>query len=77
MLPELMAWQSIPRSWFDPTRADIFLNEISRRSSDYRNCNMLPLVVHAVREGKRVFVLVGGTHVVMQEEALRSALRHL
>jgi hypothetical protein len=74
LLPELMDWHSIPRSWFDPTRAETFLNEIARRSSDYRNCYMIPLVVQAVREGKRVSVVVGGTHVVMQEEALRSAL---
>ena len=75
LLPELKDWHSISRSWLDPTRADTFLNEIARRSSDYRNCYMLPLVVHAVREGKRVFVVVGGTHVVVQEAALRSALR--
>jgi hypothetical protein len=74
-LPELIDWHSISRSWFDPTRADTFLNEISRRSSDHRNCYMLPLVISAVREGKRVFVVVGGSHVVMQEEFLRSALR--
>ena len=74
LLPELIDWHSISRSWFDPTRADTFLNEIARRSSDYRNCYMLPLVVHTVREGKRVFVVVGGTHVVVQEAALRSAL---
>jgi hypothetical protein len=75
LVPELKDWHSIPRSWLDPTGADTFLNEIARRSSDYRNCYMLPLIDHTVREGKRVFVVVGGSHVVMQEKALREAMR--
>jgi hypothetical protein len=74
LLPELTDWRLISASWFDPTRADTFLNEIARRSSDYRNCYMVPLLTHTVREGKRVFVVVGGTHAVVQEGALRSAL---
>ena len=74
LLPELKDSRSIPASWFDPTRSDTFLNHIAQRSSDYRNCHMVPLVVQAVRSGKRVFVVVGGSHVVMQEPALRSAL---
>jgi hypothetical protein len=36
---------------------------------------MVPLVVEAAPGGKRVFVVVAGTHVVMQEPALRAALR--
>ena len=75
LLPELTDWRLISRSWFDPTRTDTFLNEIARRSSDYRNCYMVPLLIQTVREGKRVFVVVGGAHAVVQEVALRSALR--
>jgi hypothetical protein len=74
LLPELTDWRLISASWFDPTRTDTFLNEIARRSSDYRNCYMVPLLTRTVRDGKRVFVVVGGTHAVVQEGALRSAL---
>jgi len=73
MLPEF-DWRSVPNQWFDPTRSDTFLNAIARRLSDYRNCHMVPLIVEAVRSGKRVLVVVGGTHVIMQEPALRAAL---
>jgi hypothetical protein len=71
LLPELKDWDGISKLWFDPTRNDTFLNEVARRSSDYRNCHMVPLLVRTVGEGKRVFVVVGGTHVVLQEAALR------
>lgn len=74
LLPELTDWRWIPESWFDPTRTDTFLNRIAQRSSDYRNCHMVPLIVQAVRRGERAFVVVGGSHVIMQEPALRSRL---
>ena len=60
---------------FDPTRSDTFLNEIARGSSTIRNCHMVPLVVEAARGGKRVFVVVGGSHVIVQEPALRVAFQ--
>ena len=62
-------------AWFDPTRTDTFLNDISRASSDYRNCHMLRLLIDTSRPGKRVFVVVGGSHVIVQEKALRSAFK--
>lgn len=76
LLPQLPDSSSIPKQWFDPSRSDTFLNQIARGSSDYRNCHMVPLIVGTVRTGKRVFVLVGGSHVMVQEPALRSALRN-
>ena len=51
-----------------------FLNEIARYSTDYRNCHMIAAFLEAVRDGKRLFVLVGGSHVIMQEPVLRRAL---
>jgi hypothetical protein len=74
LLPELKDWRSIPASWFDPTESETFLNAISQHSSGYRNCSMVPLLVEAARRGARVFVVVGGSHVVMQEQTLRAAL---
>jgi hypothetical protein len=46
----------------------------SRRSGRYRDCHMAPLIVAAVRSGKRVFVLAGSGHAIMLERALGSAL---
>lgn len=71
LLPDFRDWESIPTAWFDPTRNDTFLNEISRLSSDFRNCHMVPLMLRAAHSGKRVFVVVGGSHAITQEPALR------
>ena len=62
-------------SWFDPTESETFLNDISRRSSLYRDQYMVRLLTEEVRRGKRVFAVVGGSHVVRQELALRRSLR--
>ena len=62
-------------SWFDPAKSYNFLNDISRRSSEYRDRFMVDLLVGEVLQGKKVFAVVGGSHVVMQEPALRSAIR--
>ena len=53
------------RDTVDPTRHDGVLNEIGRRDTDMRYCHMAPLIGNAVRSGKRVSVLVGGTHAVI------------
>jgi hypothetical protein len=73
LLPELKDWRAVPASWFDPTKKETFLNDIARRSTEVRNCHMAPLIAGAVRSGKRVFVVVGGSHAIVQERALRSA----
>jgi hypothetical protein len=73
LLPEFDP-RAVPKQWFDPTNTDTPLNSISRASSDYRNCYMVPMLAAAARHGKRVFVVVGGSHVIMQEPALRSLL---
>jgi hypothetical protein len=64
------------RAAIDPVHGTDVMAEIQRRDGDLRNCHMIPLIVEAVRSGKRVFVVVGATHVAMQEKALKSALAH-
>ena len=63
-------------SWFDPVKSENFLNEISRQLNIYRDQYMVALIARHVMEGQRVFAVVGGTHVVMQESALRKLLRN-
>jgi hypothetical protein len=43
---------------------------MSRVGSEYRDRCMVAMLQRHVREGERVFAVVGGTHVVMQEPAL-------
>lgn len=72
--PDSGSYRMTPLRWFDPVRADTVLNRISRDSSDYRDRAMVAILARSVADGQRVFAAVGGTHVVMQEEALASIL---
>jgi hypothetical protein len=61
----------IPLRWFDPLASDTICNLISRTSSEYRDEWIVARLASAVSHGERVFAVVGGTHVVMQERRLR------
>lgn len=61
-------------SWFDPLQSENFLNEMGRRLSEYRDQYMMKLITDSVKQGRRVFAVVGGSHVVMQERAIRNLL---
>jgi CRISPR/Cas system-associated protein endoribonuclease Cas2 len=62
-------------SWFDPTLTENTFNAISRDSSNFRDRYMLKLIARTVNEKKRVFAVVGASHVVMQEQAIREMLK--
>lgn len=73
-------WWQAPSEWFDPLNSSantggVFTNEINQMSSEYRNRHMYEVLARAALEGKRVFAVVGGNHVPMQEPALRCALK--
>src|SRR5712692_3070637 len=74
--PNEGSYKNTRHSWFDPVFSETFLNEITRRSSEYRDQYMVDLLArHVMREGQRVLAVVGGSHVVMQENGIRSLLR--
>jgi hypothetical protein len=62
-------------SWFDPTLRETVFNSMARTSSDFRDRYMVELICRTVGEGKRLFAVVGASHVVMQEEAIREILK--
>lgn len=68
-------YHTVPHEWFDPAAQHTLLNEIARASSDYRDRYVVDRLAAHVRSGRRVFAVMGGSHVVMQERALRSRLR--
>jgi hypothetical protein len=72
--PDDGSYEDVPASRFDPVLTGTFLNDISRASSDYRDTYMVQLLAQHVSEGQRVFAVVGGTHVVMQERVLRARI---
>jgi hypothetical protein len=70
-VPELTAWNRAPSAWFDPA-LDLhpWLNRAARLSSERRDAHMVDLLGDALARGRRVFAVVGYTHVIMQERAL-------
>lgn len=77
LFPQLADWRDVPQAWFDPVPSPppTYLNDVSRRLSEFRDRYMLTLLAEQVAQGKRVFAVVGASHVVMQERALRAAIK--
>jgi len=75
-LPELSYWQEVPAIWFDPMPQSgaRFTNSIARRLVQLRDGHMSKLVIDPVDRGRHVFAVVGVSHVVMQEDQIRSVL---
>ena len=72
--PESGRYSTVPAAWFDPVVSETFLNDINRALSDYRDLYIVRLLTNAVADEHRVFAVIGGTHVVMQERTLRSRI---
>lgn len=72
--PDEGSYKNVPARWVDPSKTDTRLNEISRAIDDFRNQVMVAKLSEAVCKQKRVFAVVGWSHVVMQEAAIRALL---
>jgi len=73
--PSLGDYRDANPGWFDPTLNQTAFNQIARYSSEYRDRYMVDLICRRVCGGNRVFAVVGASHVVMEEPAVRSRLR--
>ena len=71
--PQLTDWRTADRSWSDPVATKAYTNQIARLSSEFRDLHMVKLLIDKVKQGERVFAVVGGSHVVMQERVLKAA----
>jgi hypothetical protein len=72
MFPEIDCWTKIPYSYFHDQEKGGFLAKMHRMLNKYRDRIMIKKVVKALKKGKRVFAVVGRSHVVIQEASLRS-----
>jgi hypothetical protein len=72
--PNRGSFKYVQASWFDPRNSEMFLNDIAARDNLYRDQYMMNLLTTRVQSGNRVFAVVGFTHVIRQEPALRSIL---
>ena len=75
-LLNLRNWREVEKEWLDPARDKplTYMNEMACLSSRFRDRHMINLLASEVKQGKRVFAVVGGSHVLMQEGALKAAL---
>lgn len=69
-------WRKPSLSWFDPGLggAGTPMNKIATASSEIRDQYMVDRILEWVASGKRVFAMMGASHVAMQERAIRAAL---
>lgn len=76
VLPSVTDWRKVQTAVFDPNPAlGNYTNDIAYASSQYRDRYMVKFIAEEVRKGERVFAVVGASHVVMQERAIKRALK--
>lgn len=66
--------ETIGRDYSDPVRTEHLMQRISRDSSIARDEHMVNQLLEALHRDRRVFAIMGASHVVMQEPALRARL---
>lgn len=73
----MIGWRDITLEYFrpNPEAPTQFTNRIAAELSDFRDTSIMERIIEAVRSGERLFVVMGSSHAVRQEPALRQALR--
>ncbi len=66
-------WETFPDEMVCPLLWEGFTNEICRQSSYFRDSSQVGMLLEAIKAHHKVFAVVGASHVVMQERALRAA----
>ena len=62
-------WRKPQMSWIDPSGSGP-LNKIARALSNVRDVHMVQVLNAELARGKKIFAVVGASHVVMQQPAL-------
>lgn len=72
--PDLADWRKVSEDWFDPTQSGHYTNDLANDSGMFRDQHIFHVLVDRARRGDRVFAVIGSSHVVVQEPALRKEL---
>lgn len=72
-----MVPERIDRDLTDPVRDEFLTQRISRDASIARDRHIVDVLVDAMRRHRTVFAVMGASHVVMQEPALRARIGSL
>ena len=75
--PDGPGWRDLPWQATWPTGSDTWLNHVSADVNRFRDQYMVALITSLLERGERVFAVVGSSHVIMQEAALREAVTDL
>jgi hypothetical protein len=74
LFPKLADWHKVPEDWFDPVKKCQYTNDLTDAISLFRDKHIFHVLVERAKRGDRVFAVVGLSHVIAQEPALRQAL---
>jgi len=72
--PDGPPWRELPWQATWPTGSESWLNEISAAVNRVRDQYIVAVISSLVARGERVFAVIGSSHVVMQEPALRQVM---
>ena len=72
--PEYYVDKVDPIPWEDTEDEQTIVNEIARQSNQFRDIHMIAQLAEYFQKYKRVFIVFGASHAVMQEPALRKLL---
>ncbi len=68
-------WWEAPTSWFDPQEGDERItNQLAVLSTEYRNVYMVKVLSESIKNGEKVFAVVGRNHVPLQIEAIKYSI---
>ncbi len=74
LLPAGADWRRPQPEWFDPVPRGgnvLWTSRLARRASEFRDRHIVERLLSELKPGQRVFAVIGASHVVMQEPALR------
>ncbi len=77
LLPEVKDWRKIDSSYFmNILRKDNILAKINITINKYRDKYMLNKIIKTLKKGKKIFAVVGKSHVISQENDILSKIRN-
>ncbi|MDZ4205718.1 MAG: hypothetical protein U1C12_00670, partial [Patescibacteria group bacterium] len=59
----------------NPNKTGTIINELSMKHSDLRELNMVSEIKRYWKDGKSIFVVFGGGHLIIQRPALEKIIR--
>jgi hypothetical protein len=75
LFPNLEDWRLIPYGHLYLKNTKNWMRLIHRQVNKYRDQNMITELIQRLKQGERVFAIVGRSHVAIQEPVLRSVMK--